>query len=162
MSEVVLRPVTAADRDWVRALMREHWGDEIVVVNGHVHRPHELPGFIAEDGDEKVGLITYNIDGDACEVVSLNALRSGMGIGTMLIDAVREAAIAAGCRRLWLITTNDNVDALRFYQSRGFVIRAVRINAMEAARQLKPEIPLTGAYGLPIRDEIELGRKIAG
>lgn len=156
MSEVVLRPVTAADRDWVRALMREHWGDEIVVVNGHVHRPHELPGFIAEDGDEKVGLITYNIDGDACEVVSLNALRSGMGIGTMLIDAVREAAIAAGCRRLWLITTNDNVDALRFYQRRGFVLAALRPGEIARSRLLKPKLPEIGLYDIPIRDELEL------
>lgn len=57
---------------------------------------------------------------------------------------------------MWLVTTNDNVDALRFYQRRGFVLVDLRPNAMQAARALKPEIPLIGRYGLPLRDELYL------
>jgi GNAT superfamily N-acetyltransferase len=73
-----------------------------------------------------------------------------------LIDAVRQEAQRAGCKRLWLITTNDNLTALRFYQRRGFVLVAVHRNAVELSRKLKPQIPLIGEHGIPIRDEIEL------
>jgi ribosomal protein S18 acetylase RimI-like enzyme len=79
-----------------------------------------------------------------------------VGIGTALIDAVRDVAERAGCTRLWLVTTNDNLDALRFYQRRGFVLAALHRDAIEAARTLKPGIPAVGEYGIPIRDEIEM------
>lgn len=52
--------------------------------------------------------------------------------------------------------TDDNLHALRFYQNRGFVLVAVYRNALEISRQLKPEIPLIGKNGIPLRDEIEL------
>jgi hypothetical protein len=55
-----------------------------------------------------------------------------------------------------LITTNDNTAALRFWQKRGFKLLRVHRNAVEKSRKLKPEIPLTGNDGIPIRDEIEL------
>jgi hypothetical protein len=64
-----------------------------------------------------------------------------------------------GCARLWVITTNDNVDALRFYQRRGFCLVRVHRGAVDRSRAgLKPEIPAVGAYGIPLRDEIELER----
>ena len=58
-------------------------------------------------------------------------------------------------RRAWLITTNDNLDAIRFYQRRGFTIATVHAGAIEQSRTIKPSIPLVGSYGIPIRDEIE-------
>jgi DNA-3-methyladenine glycosylase I len=121
-----------------------------------IYRPHELPGFVAEQSGQRVGLVTYQVSGDASEIVTLDSSRPGIGVGTALIEAVKEAARAAGCRRLWLVTTNDNLEALRFYQQRGFVLVAVHRNAVEAARRLKPEIPRVGAHGIPLRDEIEL------
>jgi ribosomal protein S18 acetylase RimI-like enzyme len=101
-------------------------------------------------------LITYRVEGDVCEIITLNSLVEGRGIGTALVQAVREAAVEAGCRRLWLITTNDNLTALRFWQKRGFSLVRVYRNAVTDSRRLKPEIPLTGEHGIPIRDEIEL------
>ena len=99
--------------------------------------------------------MTYTIVGDDCEIVSLDSLRPGAGIGTALIDAVKAAAVESGCKRLWLVTTNDNMNALRFYQKRGFVLVKVNRNVIEFARTLKP-VPLIGADGIPLRDEIEL------
>lgn len=58
--------------------------------------------------------------------------------------------------RIWLITTNDNLNALGFYQKRGFRIKAVYPGAVDEARRIKPEIPLAASNGIPIRDEIEL------
>jgi len=112
--------------------------------------------------DEPAALVTYRINGNKCEIVTLNCLVEGAGIGSALIDTVREMAISAHCKRLWLITTNDNTKALRFYQKRGFSLVAIYPNALEQSRQLKPEIPLVGNDGIPIRDEIELEFSLSG
>ncbi len=53
-------------------------------------------------------------------------------------------------------TTNDNLCALHFYQKRGFRLVTVHRNALDAARQLKPRIPLIGNDQFPLHDEIEL------
>ena len=86
----------------------------------------------------------------------MNSLVERIGVGSALIDAVKKVAASAGCRRLWLITTNDNTAALRFWQKRGFWLAAVYPNAIAESRLLKLEIPLTGNDNIPIRDEIEL------
>jgi ribosomal protein S18 acetylase RimI-like enzyme len=151
-----IEPLSEGDRGWVRSLLREHWGDARVVSRGRVHQADQLPGFVATQENQPVGLVTYRVEGDACEIVSLDSLVEGSGIGSALIEAVKEAASAAGCRRLWLITTNDNAHALRFYQRRGFVLAALHRNALERSRELKPEIPLIGMDGIPLWDEIEL------
>ena len=155
MAEFHVRPLDSSDTDWVKHFIAERWGAEFVVAHGTVFHPHDLPGFVAIQETEKVGLITFSIAGDSCEVVSLDSLRPSRGIGTALIEAVKSKARQAGCSRLWLITTNDNLNGLRFYQKRGFVLVAIHRNAMESTRQLKP-VPLIGADGIPLRDEIEL------
>ena len=151
-----IRSLSPADRDWVTRHVAEHWSAEIVVAHGTLYHPAVLPGFVAEMAGEVAGLVTFHIAGDACEIVTLDSLHPDQGIGTALIEAVKAAAGAAGCRRLWLITTNDNLHALGFYQKRGFRLVAVHPGAVDAARKLKPEIPLIGNDGIPIRDEIEL------
>lgn len=156
MSEFTLRPLTTSDHAWVYQKIIESWEAEIVVAHGKIFRPANLPGFAAESEGEVVGLLTYHIEGAACEIVTLDSWREGAGIGSALIEAVKQAASQVGCRRLWLITTNDNTHALRFYQKRGFVIAAIHVNALEKARRLKPGIPPIGEDGIPLRDEIEL------
>jgi GNAT superfamily N-acetyltransferase len=104
-----------------------------------------------------MGFAAYEIRGDTCELMLLDAVGMGAGIGTALVQAVRDAARAAGCRCLSVVTTNDNVDALRFYQRRGFRLAALRPGAVdEARRTIKPEVPEIGDSGIPIRDELEL------
>jgi ribosomal protein S18 acetylase RimI-like enzyme len=90
------------------------------------------------------------------EIATLNALDPYQGIGTLLIDAIRDEAQRAGCRHVTLTTTNDNIGALRFYQRRGFRLAAVRPGAVDRTRERKPEIPRTGDFGIPLRDEIDL------
>ncbi len=151
-----IRPLALADRAWLPALIRERWGGEVVVGHGAVYRPAELPGFVVEAAGEVVGLATYQIAGAGCELVTIDSLRPGQGIGMALLDHVHAAARAAGCRRAWLITTNDNLPALGFYQRRGYVLAALHRDAVAAARAIKPAIPLLGIGGIPIRDELEL------
>ena len=151
-----IRHVHAEDQDWILGLVRE-WGADFIVSRGRKIFPTRLPGFCAVGlAGEGLGLATYEIAGAECQLVTLHALRPYQGIGTALTAAVREAAAAASCRRLWLITTNDNLDALRFYQRRGFELVAVHRDFREVARRLKPSIPPVGTFGIPIRDEIEL------
>ncbi len=151
-----IRPIEAADKAWITALLQEHWAGPMMVTRGKTHYVDTYPGFTAVEGDEPVGLVTYYIDGQECEITSLNSLAEGKGVGSTLVDAVKKAALAQKCRRLRLVTTNDNTRALRFWQNRGFTIMAVRFNALEETRRLKPGIPLTNEEGIPIRDEIEL------
>ena len=159
MTDVTIRELAGADGEWVKRIFVEHWGADFVVVHGAAFRADNLPGFIAEQDGERTGLITHHLAEGECEIVSLNSLREGRGTGTALLDAVETAARDAGCTRLWLVTTNDNLDALRFYQKRGFVLVAVHPNAVDAARRIKP-IPATGCHGIPIRDEIELEKSL--
>jgi ribosomal protein S18 acetylase RimI-like enzyme len=151
-----IRPLAEGDREWVERLIVERWGDAVVAGRGGLWRPAELPGFGAFDGSECVGLVTYELDGRACEIVTIDALREGSGIGTALLTAVLEAARAGGCERVRLLTTNNNVRALAFYQKRGFRLVALRPNAIAEERKLKPSIPELDAQGLPIRDELDL------
>jgi ribosomal protein S18 acetylase RimI-like enzyme len=156
-----IRPLTDADKDWVRAKMIELWGAEIVVAHGEIFRPAELPGFLAETDNERIGLLTYHISDGGCEIVTIDSWREGIGVGCRLIESARQVAGQEKCRRLWLVTTNDNIHAIGFYQKRGFVISAVRLNVFEKNRLLKPEIPLYGESGIPIRDEIEFEIKLS-
>jgi GNAT superfamily N-acetyltransferase len=123
----------------------------------------EHPALLAEDDEQHLlGLLTYAIDGDRCEVLTLHAAEQWRGAGTALIEEVERVAVAAGCRELWLITTNDNVDALRFYQRKGFRLAALHPGAVDRSRgSLKPEIPEIGDYGIPLRDELELHKEVA-
>jgi ribosomal protein S18 acetylase RimI-like enzyme len=151
-----IRRLLRADRDWVVELLQREWGSRKVVSRGIVHDAGSLDGFIAGRAEERIGLVTFRIDGAECEIVTLNSLSDGIGVGTALVEGVRQAAVEAGCRRVWLITTNDNTAALRFYQKKGFSLVAVYRGALEQSRRLKPEIPLVGNDGIPLRDEIEM------
>ena len=127
-----------------------------MVGRGSVWTPAELPGFAAFEGERCVGLVTYEIAGEACEIVTIDALEEGQGIGTALLKAVVAAAREAGCGRVQLLTTNNNLRALAFYQKRGFRLVALVPGAIDEERSVKPSIPLVDSAGLPIRDELHL------
>ena len=152
--------LTDEDRIWVKERTELLFGGDFVVSRQEVHDPHQLPGYIVTEGSERIGLATYCITADECELVTIDSLCQFMGVGTALLERVEEAAMEAGCRKIWCITTNDNLDAQRFFQKRGFVITACRIGGMTKIRLLKPSIPRIGYYGLPIRDEIEMAKPL--
>jgi GNAT superfamily N-acetyltransferase len=155
-SPIQVRPLSRADRPWANDLLTARWGSARMVTRGVVHDLTLLPGLVAWRDEQRVGLLLYHPAGAAWEIVSLDSTLAGHGVGTSLLDAIRQLARAGGCRRLWLITTNDNLPALRFYQKRGFHLVAVYPDAVTAARRLKPEIPLLGLEDIPLRDELEL------
>jgi ribosomal protein S18 acetylase RimI-like enzyme len=153
---VDIRPLSEADGDWVERLMLQRWGDEIVVGRGRIWKPAELPGFAAFDSERCVGLVTYELDGEACEIVTIDALEEGKRVGTALLEAVVEMARRAGCTRVQLLTTNNNLRALAFYQKRGFRLVGLVPGAIDEERHLKPSIPEVDSAGIPIRDELHL------
>jgi ribosomal protein S18 acetylase RimI-like enzyme len=158
---VRIRPIEPADRPTIQRLQIELWGSEVSVGHDTVFRPAELPGFLAEDNGKIVGMLTYvQPDPTTLEVVTIDALEEHQGIGTDLLNAAIAVATDLGAQRVVLTTTNDNVDALRFYQRRGFRLVTLRPGALQRSRQLKPEIPLTGAYGIPLTDELDLERLV--
>ena len=144
------------DDGWVPDVLKKYWYSTRIISKGRVHDADQLPGFIARQDDVRVGLVLYEIVGNDCEIVSLNSFTELLSVGSLLVDAVKSAATEAQCKRIWLITTNDNTHALKFYQRKGFVLSAFYLNAIEQTRKLKPEIPITGHDNIPIRDEIEL------
>jgi GNAT superfamily N-acetyltransferase len=149
-----LEPVT--DRAWLAAFIGKRWGEPGVVSRGKLHGAEELSANRVMEEGAVSGVASWHQEQDAMELMTIDSLHPGRGVGTALMNGVIGRAREAGATRLWLITTNDNVDALRFYQRRGWCLSAVYVRAVEESRRLKPSIPLTGAYGIPIRDEIEL------
>ena len=133
-------------RVWIDARCHTYW-----LLPGQ-----QLPGFIAECAGRIAGLVTFDVRPGVLEIVTINALDRYAGIGTMLIEAVRAEAKRLGCQEITLTTTNDNIEALRFYQRRGFRLAALRPGAVDRSRLVKPEIPRTGDFGIPLRDEIDL------
>jgi GNAT superfamily N-acetyltransferase len=148
--------VQETDRPTVEWLTTQLWGAAEVVVHDDVFYPASLPGFIAERAGRIAGLVTFDVRAGVLEIVTINALDQFTGIGTMLIEAVVAEAKRRGCQQVTLTTTNDNVDALRFYQRRGFRMTVLRPGAVDRSRLRKPEIPRTGDFGIPLHDEIDL------
>jgi GNAT superfamily N-acetyltransferase len=158
--EIRVRTVGDRDRPMIAWLMVELWGSELQVVHQSVYRPAELPGLIAERAGRVVGLLTYQVSDEMLEVVTLNAIERRTGVGTVLMEAVAANARQLRCHEIRLTTTNDNLDAIRFYQRRGLRLVALRPGAVDRARLEKPEIPRVGDYGIPLRDEIDLARRV--
>ena len=134
------------------------WGSDILVSRGKAYKAEDLEGILVYENDKIIGLGLFYIKND-CEIVLLETSIQNKGIGTKIIERIKEIAKIKNCNRLWLITTNANINALRFYQRRGFHISNIYINAMEESRKIKPEIPKM-EEGIEIRDEIELEIKI--
>jgi ribosomal protein S18 acetylase RimI-like enzyme len=149
----LIRRLTQNDLPRLRDFWIEQWGSDFIVVHKEIIRHDEVDGFIYDDW---AGLITFMVRGEECEITSLDSLKEGKGIGTALIDKVLQEAQEKKCRRVFLITTNDNLHALGFYQRRGFELVTVHRGAVNESRKVKPTIPLIGENNIPLRDEIEL------
>ena len=150
-----IRAFVSSDRDWAGRFLDEHYGGPVQARRGELVDVLALPGIVAERDGLPVGLLTYRRDGADCELAFVAALVRHDGVGTALLEAL--VAEVAGCERVWLVTTNDNLEALRFYQRRGFALSALRPGAVdESRRALKPQISEVGEFGIPLRDEVEL------
>ena len=151
-----LSPCGPEHRSALEAFLRKH-NAHVVARRGVLVDALAHPAVLAWSDDGLSGAATYLIDKDGCELLTLHAATRLAGIGSALLAAVQDIARAAECQRLWVVTTNDNLEALRFYQRRGFRLVEVRPGAVDRSREtLKPGIPEVGEHGIPLRDELEL------
>jgi|SRR5690554_6304165 len=153
--EIQIESIKQDTRDFIISYISDNWGSPIIVTRGNIYNIEKLPGFVAVIEDEVKGIITYNIQDKQCEIVSLDSLFEKRGIGSLLIEEVIRFARGKGCKRVWLVTTNDNIHAIRYYQKRGFNLVKIHRNAVNESRKIKPEIPLLGFDGIPIVHKIE-------
>ncbi|MEO8510837.1 MAG: GNAT family N-acetyltransferase [Chloroflexota bacterium] len=154
---ISVRDMERRDHDWVAALLERDLGGRRQARLGELLDPVQHPGLVAERDGEPVGVATLIEGSDAFEILTLNAIERGGGAGSVLLETAVRVAAASQHARVWLVTTNDNLEALRFYLSRGMHVARVHSGAVAADRELKPAIPLRNAEnGLPIRDLVEL------
>jgi GNAT superfamily N-acetyltransferase len=158
-ADLRVRALRDDERAWAAGIVGDTWG-EVVITRRRDLRPAELPALVAEADGERAGLATYLIEDAECELVTLDALTVGGGIGGALVEALADTARDAGCARMVVITTNDNLPALRLYQRHGFTLAAARLDEIEVSRRRKPQIAATGYAGIPVRDELELQRAL--
>jgi len=152
--------IDSQNREFVVRYVSENWGSTVIVTRGTVHQVEELPGFIALVDGEVKGIVLYSLYECECEIVLLDVLIGNCGIGSALIEKISDIASQSHCKRVWLITTNDNIDVVRFYQKRGFDLVALHRYAVRESRRIKPQIPLLGMHSIPINHVIEFEKLI--
>src|SRR6476646_8858385 len=156
MRGVAVRSMTAEDAGWADRLLSGYQGTRMTARLGELLDPLELPGVVAEVGGSPVGLLTYQVKGDEMEALTVHAQASGRGAGSALLAAAVDEARHRGASRLWLVTTNDNLNAIHFYLRRGMHVARVHEGAVDRDRALKPEMAgVNGENGIPMRDLVE-------
>ncbi|MFN2302783.1 MAG: GNAT family N-acetyltransferase, partial [Anaerolineales bacterium] len=136
MMSVIIETIQAQDHERISEIVCDLWGDESVVVHNEIFNPKKLEGFKAVEDDIIIGILHYQIRGSECEILTLASLREKHGVGTALINAIETLAKSNGCHKLSLITTNDNLLALGFYQRRGFHLKALFPNQVAQSRKI--------------------------
>lgn len=148
-------PIRTQNRQKVNTFITEHWFSTKMIIRGEIVDMTKVNGIVAMDADKIIGLLTYVINNGTCEITSLDSLQEGTGIGTTLVNKAISMAKEKSCSRIIVVTTNDNINAIRFYQKRGFDMARLYHDALDASRKLKPEIPLIGENNIPLKHEIE-------
>lgn len=154
-------PINKQNRQQVTNFIAERWLSTDMIIRGTRIDMTKVDGIGVWDKARLVGLLTYTIRGETCEIISLDSLTAGKGIGTNLINQSIQIANKNKCRKIIVVTTNDNIEAIRFYQKRGFDMARFYANALDVSRMMKPEIPLKGENGIPMRHEIEFEMNLA-
>lgn len=154
MSSFKIVNIIPVEDDEVRKILEEHWGSTTIIAMDRVHTIEDLSGFLAIQKNMAAGLITYEMRENTCEIVTLNSLIPRIGVGSELVNRCVKLAREENCENIWVATTNDNTDAMKFYQKRGFRFRQIYPDKIDEYRKQKPEIPLIGMNEIPMKDEI--------
>ena len=151
-----IEKISNETRNMVNKFFIDNWYSTDMSIRGKIIDGTKLDGFLLHEDNSIIGLVTYTFFDDVCEIVSLDSKRENIGIGSALLKQVEKIALDNNCKKMRLITTNDNMRALQFYQKRGYCLTKLYPNAMEEVRKLKPNVPDLGDNDIPLRDEIEL------
>lgn len=151
----IIKAIDESNRELSAIILKKLWHTDSIIAKKEVHYFKDIPGFLCYEEGAVVGVITYAIENGECEIVTINSLKKKKGYGKKLFSAVLKVAKKEKCKRLWLITTNDNTNAMTFYQLIGMNMCGFYPNGMDYSRSLRPQIPLTGNLGIPLKHEIE-------
>ena len=155
-----IESINEDNRNLVNQFFIDNWFSTDMSVRGEIIDGTKLDGFLLQEESTIIGLVTYTFFKDVCEIVSIDSKRENIGIGSALLKEVEKVAIDNNCKKIRLITTNDNMRALQFYQKRGYCLTKLYPNAMEEVRKIKPNVPELGDNGIPLRDELELEKEL--
>lgn len=153
--------IEAAPPEEIDRLVRENWGLPVVCID-RLYEPADLEGLVWREGSEIQGLVTWAVEGDRAEIVTMDAFVQGTHIGGRLLDAAESELRQRGVRTIVVVTTGDNLRAVAFYIRRGYRLMRLDLDGMERVRMLKPSVPETGTEGLPLRDMWELRKELPG
>ena len=151
-----IEKISNETRNLVNQFLIDNWFSTDLSVRGEIIDGTKLEGFLLQEESTIIGLITYMFFEDICEIVSLDSKKENIGIGSALVKEVEKVARDNDYKKIRLITTNDNMRALQFYQKRGYCLTKIYPNAMDEVRRVKPNVPELGDNDIPLRDEIEL------
>jgi N-acetylglutamate synthase-like GNAT family acetyltransferase len=152
---IKIRLKSRNDNDRIIQYLKNNWGGEFILSKGKAHYCENLQGLIAEGDYSISGLCLFTIDENELEIVLIEAFKENQGVGTALLKEIESIAVENQIKRVWLVTTNDNLNAMRFYIKKGLSFKRIERNVVEEYRKQKPGIPLVGNYGIPIMDELE-------
>lgn len=144
----------------VSELKTQHQFDSTMVVSSGHYDLTQYPCILAFEAGSLIGVLIYKIGMDILEIISLESYKENKGIGSQLIQHVENIAYSLNIHTLQLITTNENIKALYFYQRNGYRMSDIRPNAVDMARRVKPSIPLKGNNGIVIKDEIVMTKQL--
>ncbi|MCU0664655.1 MAG: GNAT family N-acetyltransferase [Myxococcota bacterium] len=156
MKEIVIRSATVAEvmTGWRR------WGMPVVTVD-RVFSPADVQGIVAlDEAGAIVGLLTVYAEQAQAEIVSLDSFVESQGVGTALLEKAETALAVLGIDKVRLVTTNDNLRALRFFLRHGYRLLSVHLDAVAKMRMIKPSVGRTGKNGLPLLDMWELQKTL--
>ena len=156
MRSMEITSITPENRSIINEFLMKHWYSTDMVVCGEKIDMTKLDGLAVFSQGEITALLTYRIKPDhTCEIISLDSLIENQGTATKLLQKVFDIARTCSCKTVTVMTTNDNLKAIDFYQKRGFDKIRLHYNTVEKSRKIKPEIPLLGDHGIPLRHELE-------
>ena len=156
----MIQPISEKNRQQVMNFFSQHWGSSQMIISSGTYDCAMLDGYVYVEDAAIIGLVTYVLHAGSLEIISLDSIQEGKGIGSRLMAEVEQFAMEHAIPEIELITTNDNLQALKFYQKRGYRITHIFQNAVMEARKVKPTIPLIGNDGIPLLDELKLQKKI--
>ncbi len=157
--EYKIHQAFSEDVETIEEMVKLFWGDPKQLMFNQSFIVTEYPAIVVKNNGKLVGFISYTpFDDDAVLILALGILPQfqGCGIGKELVAHIEKIAQKQGHQRLLVVTTNDNLPALAFYQRIGFQLYEVVPNVV--AQKLGGLYP--GIADIPIRDELRLQKRV--
>lgn len=153
--------IEPASPEYIARAWAEHWGGEPLISGRRQYVLADVEGLAWRSGEgELAGLVTWCVEGEDAEIVSIHAETPGSHVGGRLLDAAEEELRRRGVHTAFVTTTNDNLRALAFYVRRGYRLVRLHLGAMDRVRRAKPGVSAVGADGIPLRDMWELEKPL--